>query len=164
MNDTSTCACSVWLADDAATVAVGYRLAAVMPRNATVYLQGDLGAGKTSLVRAILRALGETGPVPSPTYTLVETYPLADRKIQHFDLYRLADPEEFEYIGGHDLARETALRFIEWPERGVGEVPTPDVVFTLSISGAGRLLSADSVAEDTRDRICKALKYKDYRL
>jgi tRNA threonylcarbamoyladenosine biosynthesis protein TsaE len=157
MSEPIDCPCTVWLADDAATTQVGLRLAAVLPSDATVYLQGDLGAGKTSLVRAILRALGETGPVPSPTYTLVEIYPLADRKVQHFDLYRLADPEEFEYIGGHDLTREEALRFIEWPERGVGEVPAPDVVFTLSISGAGRLLVANMASEASRIKICKAL-------
>ena len=157
MSESANSPCSIWLADDNATTQVGQRLAAVLPRAATVYLQGDLGAGKTSLVRAILRALGEAGPVPSPTYTLVETYPLAARKVQHFDLYRLADPEEFEFIGGHDLAREEALRFIEWPERGVGEVPRPDVVFTLSISGVGRLLTAWAASEATHTSICNAL-------
>ncbi len=157
MRDSDVRSCGVWLADEAATAELGARLAPLLPHTGTIYMAGDLGAGKTSLVRAILRAFGETGPVPSPTYTLVETYTPGDRTVQHFDLYRLADPEEFEYIGGHDLAAEPALRFIEWPQRGAGEVPAADLTMTLAVRGEGRSLHVSGAATSVLERICNAL-------
>ena len=128
----------VELRDEAASIRFGDALARSLPPSATIFMHGDLGAGKTTIVRAVLRALGYSGPVPSPTYTLAEIYSVASLEVQHFDLYRLADPEEFEFIGGRDYFALPALRFVEWPERGLGVLPQPDVELRLHVSGTGR--------------------------
>lgn len=126
------------LADSAATEQAGALLGGVLPEgDLVVYLQGDLGAGKTTLVRGLLRALGHTGRVPSPTYTLVEPYSLGRRELKHLDLYRIADPEELAYLGIRDMG---GTLLIEWPERGVHFLPSPDLVCRLSVGGPGRLL------------------------
>ncbi len=128
-----------WLADAAATESLGARLAGQIKPGAVVYLNGDLGAGKTTLVRGFIRALGHKGPVKSPTYTLVETYPLAaDHFVHHLDLYRLADPGELEWIGIRDLATDNAICLIEWPEQGAGMLPPADWSITLLPEGGGR--------------------------
>ena len=126
------------LADSAATEQAGAFLGGVLPEgDLVVYLQGDLGAGKTTLVRGLLRALGHAGRVPSPTYTLVEPYSLGRRELKHLDLYRIADPEELAYLGIRDM---DGILLIEWPERGVHFLPPPDLVCRLSVAGPGRLL------------------------
>ncbi|SIT72290.1 tRNA threonylcarbamoyladenosine biosynthesis protein TsaE [Ectothiorhodosinus mongolicus] len=130
----------VMLADEAATQAFAQRMAACAPRSGRVSLQGDLGAGKTTLVRAFLRALGVSQTVRSPTYTLVEPYECTDRRILHFDLYRLSSPEELEYLGVREDLDGEALCFIEWPERGQGWLPDADVRLILEVAGSGRLL------------------------
>jgi tRNA threonylcarbamoyladenosine biosynthesis protein TsaE len=121
----------------AATEALGAALA-TLGDDATVYLHGDLGAGKTTLVRGFLRAAGHAGAVRSPTYTLMEPYETGGRRVFHFDLYRLADPEEFEEFGGRDHFAGTAWRFVEWPERGAPLLPAADLEIDLAVEGEGR--------------------------
>lgn len=127
------------LADEPATLALGAALAGTRPETARiVHLTGDLGAGKTTLVRGWLRALGHSGPVKSPTYTLVESYEPAGRALHHFDLYRLTDPEELDYLGLDGYFDDQAVCLVEWPERGHGVLATPDLVIALRVLGTGR--------------------------
>lgn len=128
------------LNDTEETERFGARLWELLPRKCLVFLQGDLGAGKTTMVRGFLRAAGFSGAVKSPTYTLVEEYTLTDRQVFHFDLYRVADPEELEWIGIRDYFDQEAVCFIEWPGMGEGYLPEPDVVITLTPEKNGRLL------------------------
>ncbi|WP_069384227.1 tRNA (adenosine(37)-N6)-threonylcarbamoyltransferase complex ATPase subunit type 1 TsaE [Halomonas caseinilytica] len=134
------------LADEDRQVALGECLGRALAGQGRVYLEGELGAGKTTLTRGILRAYGHQGAVKSPTYTLVEPYELAQARVHHFDLYRLGDPEELEFIGGRDLLGEEALCVIEWPARGEGWLPRPDLWVRLSLQPPGRqaLLSAET--------------------
>jgi tRNA threonylcarbamoyladenosine biosynthesis protein TsaE len=124
------------LEDAGATVALGARLARDLPERAVVYLHGDLGAGKSTLARALLRALGVTGTIRSPTYTLVEQYPLQDGGTAlHLDLYRIGDPGELEFLG---LDGDIRLWLVEWPERGQGALPPADLDIELTVEGSGR--------------------------
>ena len=127
----------MYLADDQATQQLGARLAAHRPPQAVVHLHGDLGAGKSTLARALLRALGVTGTIRSPTYTLVERYPLADgREAWHMDLYRIGDPGELDFLGlDEGLA---SLWLVEWPQRGARALPPVDLEVHLAIEGDGR--------------------------
>lgn len=138
------------LPDPAATDALGQQLAATLPGQAVVYLRGDLGAGKSALARALLRALGASGAIRSPTYTLVERHRLADGEAAHLDLYRIAQAGELEFLGLQDLLPELRLVLVEWPERGAGALPPPDLEIGLALDGAGRLaeLQAWSVCGD----------------
>ena len=127
----------LWLADAAATDALGSALARTRPVPAVVHLVGDLGAGKSTLARALLRSLGVTGAIRSPTYTLVERYPLAaGGEAWHLDLYRIADAGELEYLGLD--ADDVVLWLVEWPERGSGALPPADLVVTRAVEGVGR--------------------------
>jgi tRNA threonylcarbamoyladenosine biosynthesis protein TsaE len=131
-------------ADEAAQLAWGAALAdALGGVGGLVCLFGDLGAGKTTLVRGLLRALGHSGPVRSPTYTLIETYDTASVRVHHLDLYRLADAEELEYLGIRDLFDGSSLVLVEWPERGIGVLPEPDLGIRIDVRGRGRLLRFD---------------------
>lgn len=122
-----------------ATEAFGARLAKAVVDDCVIYLSGNLGTGKTTLVRGFLYAYGHQGPVKSPTYTLLEPYSINAVQLIHLDLYRLADPDELEFIGLRDLLTEQAILLIEWPERGRGALPNPDVVVVLNYKGNGRL-------------------------
>lgn len=117
---------------------LGARLALALEGGCIITLGGPLGAGKTTLVRALLRTLGYTGTVRSPTYTLVESYAVEGRKIHHFDFYRLTDPAELEYIGLRDLLEPGVICLIEWPERGAGQTPRADLHIEISLAGSIR--------------------------
>jgi tRNA threonylcarbamoyladenosine biosynthesis protein TsaE len=132
------------LADEAATEAFGTRLASALRAGDVLHLQGELGAGKTTLVRGLLRALGHAGAVKSPTYTLVESYELPGWRVHHFDLYRLRDPLELEDLGIRDYPDGSAVLLIEWPERGMGAVPVADAVIEIAIEGQGRRIRASA--------------------
>ena len=119
---------------------MGTRLGNQIREPAVVFLEGDLGAGKTTFCRGVLRARGHTGAVKSPTYTLVEPYDLVSGAVYHFDLYRLGDPEELDFIGIRDYCDAGALILVEWPERGLGMLPEPDLSIKLSHADDGRLL------------------------
>jgi tRNA threonylcarbamoyladenosine biosynthesis protein TsaE len=126
------------LPDEAATLALGARLAEALGPGMVVYLQGDLGAGKTTLVRGIARGLGYAGRVKSPTYTLVESYDLSKFTLQHYDLYRMLDPREWMDAGFRDDCNAASLCIVEWPEKALGLLPPADLRVQLSIAGNGR--------------------------
>lgn len=108
---------SLTIASEQEMMLLGGKIADTFPQGGLIFLNGDLGAGKTTLVRGLLRHLGFTGTVKSPTYTLVEPYDVDGREIYHFDLYRLGDPEELEYMGIRDYLSSSALCLIEWPKK-----------------------------------------------
>ncbi len=138
----------ILIRDPQSQSAFGERLAGQLPPRLTVFLEGDLGTGKTTLARGILRGLGHRGAVRSPTYTLIEPYEIGARRVYHLDLYRLSDPQELDYLGLRDLIAEDAVFLVEWPERGLGALPAPDLRIQLDYLAAGRrlTLTADSAA------------------
>jgi tRNA threonylcarbamoyladenosine biosynthesis protein TsaE len=146
------------LPDEAATLKLGAALAEACAAvgasgrffaltTSIVYLHGDLGAGKTTLARGFLRRLGYSGAVKSPTYTLVEPYESGASRVYHFDLYRLADPQEFEFLGVEDYFQEGCVSLIEWPEQGGSVIPPPDLSISLEQSGSGRQARVDAGSE-----------------
>ncbi|WP_020407575.1 tRNA (adenosine(37)-N6)-threonylcarbamoyltransferase complex ATPase subunit type 1 TsaE [Hahella ganghwensis] len=149
---------SLVLPDEDATFRLGAILARHLEWPSVVYLEGQLGAGKTTLSRAILRGLGHSGSVKSPTYTLVEPYELAQGALYHFDLYRLGDPEELEFLGIRDYFQETTLCLIEWAEKGQGWLPQADLEIRLSTAGEGRQVAFHSHGESMTVIVAKVVK------
>lgn len=157
-------ALSFFLADEAATLLAGQTLARALsaypaPQRWIVYLQGNLGAGKTTFSRGLLQALGHQASVKSPTYTLVEPYELvfgaaSSDKVYHFDLYRLRDPAELEFMGAQEYFDHAALCLIEWPEYGAGLLPAADLVVSLVPQEQGRAMTLQPVSA-AADRLLK---------
>lgn len=137
--------------DEPQTVALGQYLGEASAGVGVVFLRGDLGAGKTTFTRGVLRAFGYTGAVKSPTYTLVEPYELGDRRIYHFDLYRLGDPEELEYLGIRDYFDGHSLCLVEWPDRGAGILSKPDLEISIRVLPQGRELRMTAASDSGRE-------------
>lgn len=139
---------SIWLADEGATIEFAAVLGAALPADYagwTVLLEGELGAGKSTLARALIRSLGHAGAVPSPTYTLVEPYALPGGNIYHVDLYRVTEAEELRYLGWNEL--DDGLRLVEWPDRAPMLAETADLRVTLAYDGAGRSAELLGISE-----------------
>lgn len=139
-----------FLKDEEAQLKLAASIAANTPAGCVIFLFGDLGTGKTTLVRGFLQSLGFKGNVKSPTYTLVEPYLIENQQIYHFDLYRLGTPDELEYAGGRDYFDDESICLIEWPERAEGYLPVADLVCHLSyqkqsgVQGRGCVISANT--------------------
>jgi tRNA threonylcarbamoyladenosine biosynthesis protein TsaE len=129
------------LPDAAATRALGARLAPLIVPGLALYLRGDLGSGKTTLVRGLLRGLGYAGRVKSPTYTLVELYPISRLDLYHFDFYRFRNPKEWRDAGFGEYFNAASVCLVEWPEKAAGLLPAADLDIALEFAGDGRDLS-----------------------
>ncbi len=136
------------LPDEAATIAFGREVLAALPADLagwTLLLSGELGAGKSTFARALIRAAGHTGAVPSPTYTLVEPYSLSRGNVYHVDLYRVSDEEELRYLGWNEL--DDGCRLVEWPDRAPGLAARADLSLTFTYRGSGREVRVDALSE-----------------
>lgn len=148
---------NIEIRDEPAMLAFGAELARHFQSGGIIHIRGDLGAGKTTLCRGILRALGHEGAVKSPTFTLVEPYDLGSLQVYHFDLYRLADPGELEYIGMDDYYGDNSLLLLEWPEKAAGHLQTCDLELAIDVDGEKRNIS--TIARTLRgEQICRQLK------
>jgi tRNA threonylcarbamoyladenosine biosynthesis protein TsaE len=150
-----------FLPDEAATLALGAALAHGLAPGLVIYLRGELGAGKTTLARGVLRGLGYQGRVRSPTYTLVEVYDVSRLHLHHFDFYRFHEPREWIDAGFRESFNGANVSLIEWPEKAAGSVPPADVEITLMPSGSGR--SASFISNSLAGQKCLARLAERYR-
>ncbi len=135
------------LADEDETVALGKKIAKLVNGRGIIFLEGTLGAGKTTFARGVLAQFEYSGAVKSPTYTLVESYSFDMGRVNHFDLYRLGEAEELEFIGIRDYFETEGLSLIEWPERGSGYLPRPDIVIRFDVIKNGRLAKIQGLSD-----------------
>lgn len=135
------------LPDEAATLALGAALTACMQPGLVIWLDGDLGAGKTTLVRGLLRALGDTGPVKSPTYALVEIHVVSGLNFYHFDFYRFSQPEEYLDAGLDEYFAGDGVCLVEWPEQAAPYLPAADLRIRLNVEGDGRVARIEAGSE-----------------
>lgn len=142
--------CNVFVADEAAMVEFGRQMSQAIRGGEVIFLNGDLGMGKTTLCRGVLQGFGHQGSVKSPTYTLVEPYELGPLTVFHFDLYRLGDPEELEYFGIRDYFTEQSVCLIEWPEKGEGILPKADLLLQIRVEQRGRRICCQAQTEAGR--------------
>jgi len=138
------------LADEAATLELGAALAGILQAGLTIYLSGELGAGKTTLVRGLLRALGHRGRVKSPTFALVELYSLSRLDLYHFDFYRFEDPREWIDAGLREAFGTAAVCIVEWPEKAAGQLPAPDLRIRLEHTQTGREVRLEADTDEGR--------------
>jgi len=148
---------NIHLANEIATLRLGEQIAQLCPpQQFTIHLEGELGAGKTTLTRGFLHQLGHQGNVKSPTYTLVERYDLSDRTVFHFDLYRLTDPEELDFLGLDDYLSQNSICLIEWASQGGEYLPQPDISITLSYQNNGRQAIISALSNEGK-QLCEQL-------
>ena len=152
-----------YLEDEAATLAHGRALGEACMnygKSLVIYLVGSLGAGKTTFSRGLLRGMGHAGKVRSPTYTLMENYDTDGLPVAHLDLYRLADPEELEFVGLRDMADAAHILLVEWPEKGAGHLPAADVIVALEMESrgerSGRRLNIEPATPEGRTALQEA--------
>ena len=136
---------SEFIADEAALLAYGATLARELGPNELVFLSAEMGMGKTTLARGILRGLGFCGAVKSPTYTLIEPYEVGGTRVYHFDFYRIETAAELEYLGLDDLLGEPAIKLVEWPEKAFGQLPAPDRVIRIRGHRDGRIIEHERI-------------------
>lgn len=147
-----------FLKDDVETVEFGRLIASACENGCVIYLHGDLGAGKTTLSRGVIQGFGHSGNVKSPTYTLVEVYELPNKSIFHFDLYRLADPEELEFMGIRDYFQSDVVCLVEWPEKGGGLLAQADLQINMQYYEEGRKVQLDAESDIGRRILAQLTK------
>lgn len=147
-----------FLPGEADTLALGAKLASGLAPGMVVYLTGDLGAGKTTLARGVLRGLGYTGKVRSPTFTLVEVYKFSRLYLYHFDFYRFGDPQEWADAGFREYFTPESVCLVEWPEKAAAGLPAADVTIALTLEGSGRRIRVCGETEAGR-RCIERLRY-----
>ncbi len=144
---------SFFLANEEATESLASQIAKRCTQHTVVYLSGDLGAGKTSFSRGFIRGLGFDGRVKSPTYTLVEPYEISNWRVFHFDLYRLADPEELEFMGIRDYFEPDCLCLVEWPDKGAQLLASADLAINIEFEDQGRRITLQALTQNGRHLI-----------
>ena len=148
-----------FLVDESSTDVLGAHLAPLLASGMVIFLSGHLGAGKTSLARAMLRGLGFSGKVKSPTYTLVELYTVSRLNLYHFDFYRFHDPREWDEAGFRDLFNEDNICLVEWPDKAGGLLPAADLTIHLQIRGSGREVEITAGSEQGRTCLKELAKH-----